>query len=319
MDIEIAVIGEPSKWVLSNPRIRIGKDPSCEVNLPPDKYPSVVSEHVALKVSNGTVTLARGENSGGETYLNGHPASSGTAIRSGDILRLGSAGPELRIRLLEQEADAPPRVGYEPTRVISLSDLGTSEPPHEFTRVISSPAAPLPSYVPPVAPTAVGRQGYSTEATRGASVTPRTTPRIPPPQSARLATDSESMLALEDKLKNIRVILVLNIAFLVFLSVCLILQGRELNQTHKDVQDLRAQAQNAVSQFTPVLDERLKDFNDRMDGMDGKIASAQDRMVKAMDVQTKYFEDRMVARINAEVPTLLDKYIAAKLAEAKQH
>ena len=249
MDIEIVVVGEPSKWVLSNPRIRIGKDTNCEVNLSSERYPAVVSEHVALQVANGAVTLARGESSGGETYLNGHPAGAGTAIRSGDILRLGAGGPELRIRLLEQAAYAPP-VGYEPTRVISLSDVGTSEPPHEYTRVISNPTAPFPSHALPVAPTTVGRQDYSTEAARGVSVTPRTTPKTLPPQSVKLATDEENLHALENMLKTIRGILVLNIAFLVFLSVCLILQGRELNQTHKDVQDLRLGVERGQSVHT---------------------------------------------------------------------
>jgi hypothetical protein len=249
MDIEIVVIGEPSKWVLSNPRIRIGKDPNCDVNLPSERYPTVVSEHVVLQVANGAVTLARGESFGGETYLNGHPAGAGAAIRSGDILRLGAGGPELRIRLLEQAAYAPP-VGYEPTRVISLSDVGTSEPPHEYTRVISNPTAPFPSHALPVAPTTVGRQGYSTEAARGVSVTPRTTPKTLPPQSVKLATDEENLHALENMLKTIRGILVLNIAFLVFLSVCLILQGRELNQTHKDVQDLRLGVERGQSVHT---------------------------------------------------------------------
>jgi hypothetical protein len=55
-----------------------------------------------------------------------------------------------------------------------------------------------------------------------------------------------------------------------------------------------------------------------MGGMDAKIAASQDRLVKTMDVQTKNYEDRMVARINAEGPALLNKYIAAKLAEMKQ-
>ncbi len=107
MDIEIVVIGESGKWVLNLPRIRIGLDPNCEVSLPPGRYPAVAGEHLVLEMVNGAVSLARGMPPGGETFLNGHPAGAGAAIRSGDILRLGAGGPELRIRLLERETYAP--------------------------------------------------------------------------------------------------------------------------------------------------------------------------------------------------------------------
>src|ERR1035441_6224546 len=90
MDIEIIVIGESGKWVLNLPRIRIGQDPNCEVSLPPGKYPSVAGEHLTLEMVNGAVSLAREIPPGGETFLNGHPAGAGAAIRSGDILRLGA-------------------------------------------------------------------------------------------------------------------------------------------------------------------------------------------------------------------------------------
>jgi hypothetical protein len=84
------------------------------------------------------------------------------------------------------------------------------------------------------------------------------------------------------------------------------------------VQQLHAQAQNAVAQFTPALDARLGVFEQRMDGMDAKIAEAQDRMVKTMDAQTKREEDRMVERMNTAIPAMLDKYIAGKVAQARQ-
>jgi hypothetical protein len=55
-----------------------------------------------------------------------------------------------------------------------------------------------------------------------------------------------------------------------------------------------------------------------MDGMDAKIADAQDRMVKTMDAQTKHEEDRMVQRMNTAIPAMLDKYVADKMAELKR-
>jgi uncharacterized protein (DUF885 family) len=95
------------------------------------------------------------------------------------------------------------------------------------------------------------------------------------------------------------------------------MQGRELARTHKEVQELHQQAQSAMGQLTPTLDARLSVFEKRMDGMDAKIATAQDRMVKGMDAEAKQAEDRMVERMNAEIPAMLDKYVTKKMADMK--
>src|ERR1035437_5543721 len=153
MDIEIAVIGESSKWVLNQSRIRIGQDSKCEVNLPAGRYPAASGEYVALDVVDGAISLVKGMRSSGETFLNGRPAGDGAAVRSGDVLRLGAGGPELRIRLLEPDADARP-AEYEPTRVLYQPAPAMHEPTrmmHEPTRVISGPAATTYSPAPPPA------------------------------------------------------------------------------------------------------------------------------------------------------------------------
>jgi hypothetical protein len=311
MDIEIIVIGESGKRVLSDSRIRIGQDPNCEVSLPPGKYPAVAGVHLTLEVVNGAVSLARGVPLGGETFVNGHPAGAGAAIRSGDILRLGAGGPELRIRLLEQEAYAPP-AQHEPTRV--LNHEPTRVLTHEPTRVVTGPAAAAYSPPSPVAQAAMGRQGYTAEVSR---VVP-SIPRNPVPQPAANAAEGEDMSILEGKLKSLQGFLVASLLMILVLLGCNIWQSWELSQTRDDVQLLRTQAQNAVGQFTPALDARLKALDERLDGMDAKVADAQDRMVKTMDTQTKREEDRLVERMNTAIPAMLDKYIANKYAEMKR-
>jgi hypothetical protein len=309
MDIEIIVVGETGKWVLNLPHIRIGLDPNCEVSLPPGRYPSVAGEHLVLEMVGGAVSLARGMPPSGETFLNGHPAGAGAAIRSGDILRLGSGGPELRIRLLEREAYAPP-AEHEPTRALNQEPTRVL---HEPTRVITGPAAAAYSPPPPVAPAAVGRQGYTAEAVRGVTAAPRTSVSQPAASTA----EGEDMNNLEGKVKTLQSILVINLLIVLALLGCNIWQSWELSQTRDDVQQLRAQAQNAVAQFTPALDVRMRALDDRLDGMDAKVADAQDRMVKTMDAQTKREEDRLVQRMNTAIPEMLDKYIANKMAELK--
>jgi hypothetical protein len=65
---------------------------------------------------------------------------------------------------------------------------------------------------------------------------------------------------------------------------------------------MRMQAQTAVGQFTPALDARLNTFEKRMDGVDAKMKDA---------------EDRLVLRMNKEIPAMLDKYVDQKVNQAK--
>jgi len=184
MEIEIIVIGESSRWVLNQPRIRIGRDARCEVSLSGGRYPSVASEHVTLDVTNGSVKLfAIG---GGPTFLNDNPAGEGFVVRSGDVLRLGNGGPELRIRLSESSRPSPS--GYEATRV--MQEPGSI--PHDATRIMSAEATRVipeatrvmsPATVPvasPVSPAgSIGRQGYSAESVSRIPVNSATSPRNP--------------------------------------------------------------------------------------------------------------------------------------------
>ncbi|MFZ1083757.1 MAG: FHA domain-containing protein [Terracidiphilus sp.] len=182
MDIEIVIVGESNKWVLNQPRIRIGQDSRCEVSLPAAKYPAVFGEHATLDVADGVIKLVKGMRPGGDIFLNGHPVSLGATVRSGDVLRLGSGGPELRIRMQEQEAS--PRSGdYEPTRVLYQPSSTVHEPSpprpaqsHEATRIIS--AAPTPTTYSPVPPPAAApaRQSYPTQAAYPAPSSPYTPP-----------------------------------------------------------------------------------------------------------------------------------------------
>jgi hypothetical protein len=360
MDIEIVIVGESNKWVLNQPRIRIGQDSRCEVSLPAAKYPAVFGEHATLDVTDGSVKLVKGMRPGGDLFLNGHPTSIGTMVRSGDVLRLGSGGPELRIRILDQEA-APRPAEYEPTRVLyqPSSTLHETTPPrpaqsHEATRIISSAPTPTTySPAPPPAASAPPRQSYAPPAAYAAPATPYTPsapniatrrldtgvnggatqvigapggfgqPRVPESpvfspaatSAASRAAESEIMESLEGKLKTLQLILIGNLAVLVLLFAWVYMQSKELSQTHREVQELRAQATNAVGQLTPSLDARLSVFEKRMDVMDQRVSVAQDHMIKGMDEQAKLAEDRLAARMNTEIPAMLDKYVNKKVAE----
>ncbi|MGD0548163.1 MAG: FHA domain-containing protein [Terracidiphilus sp.] len=355
MEIEIAVAGESSKWILSQPFIRIGQDPRCEVNLSGGRYPAVASEHTALEVADGAVRLVKGTRPGAETLLNGRPAAAGALLRSGDLLRLGAAGPELRIRLLEAEA-ALRSTAYEATRMIDQPTAGAAT--HEATRMVNGPsrtaheptrmisgsgaAAFAPAQPPPA--NATGRQSHATQAVTGppaATALPRrpeagakagtaplsyrpsrgqeSTGQTNAAQAAARAAESETMQTLAAKLNTMRMILAVNLLLLLGLFAYIYVQGRELAQTHREVQQLRAQAQSAVGTLMPTLDQRLNVFEKRMDLMDAKVASAQDRLVNGMDTQAKAAEDHLVERMNTEIPAMMDKYVAKTKADLMQH
>ncbi len=355
MDIEIVVVGESSRWVLNQPRISIGRDPQCEVRLSGAQYPSVLGEHIALAVANGTVRLSSFGGAKGTTYLNDNPAGEGFVVRSGDVLRLGDGGPELRIRLIEKESFAQPS-GHEPTRVMQVPapggyDQGRTQQ-YEPTRVLSTIGNTTPISVPPAPTGILGKSGYETDLqasaptakiSRPAATPPPRTPeapvnapavhtpyeptrghetRLPTPLPAATpaparAIDDEKLRTLEGKLNGMRMILFANLALILGLLVLVFMQSRQLSQNRQDLQELRTQAQTAVSQFTPSLDARLDIFERRMDGVDAEMRAAQERMASGLDARMKGVEDRMIGRIDTEVPLMLDKYISRKLAEVK--
>ncbi len=102
MQIDIELVGKASRWSYEQPRIRIGRDPSCDLSLP--EYSMVSREHLALEVSGAGLSLMDTRSANG-TYLNGTRVTAAT-ITSGDTLRLGGEGPELRIYFKEVRPQA---------------------------------------------------------------------------------------------------------------------------------------------------------------------------------------------------------------------
>jgi len=350
MDIEIEAIGKQDKWSLNQSRISIGRGAKCDVNLPARHYPSVSGEHAVLEVVQGTLRLAIGSGSGGATYLNGRPAVAGTVVRTGDILRLGADGPELRVRI-ESWKDDVASSAYEPTRVIRVEQPSS----HEATRVMSSTSGS--SAESAVSASSVGRRRSppdeptrSVAAGEGAATRfspgPQSAPAIPlgrgrspqpagEPQPAApraAAIDNGSRNPLEGQLNFMRNLMLANLALLVALALWAFQENRELAQNRKEIQALRMQAASAMGQLTPALDARLGVFEKRLDGLDGRLRAAQDhmeagmetkmktvqdQMTSAVDANMKVAEDRLVTRMNTEIPAMLDKYVNKKLADVK--
>jgi len=105
---------------------------------------------------------------------------------------------------------------------------------------------------------------------------------------------------LEQKIGSVRTLAVLMLIVMVVMLGIVIYQSQQLDKNRQEIQQLRADAQNSLSTYTPQLQQRLDHMQAQVDGMDGKMQSA---------------EDHMVARLNDELPKMLDKYVDRKMRQ----
>lgn len=348
MEVEIEVVGRDGKWTLNQSRIRIGRGAKSDINLPARQYPGVAPAHAELDVSGTIVRLVSAARGNEETFINDEPAEPGAVILSGDILRLGAAGPELRIRFGDREPvnSAPSREpvwqppssalgGYEPTRLMSFPESTVVQPAPVVGVQMRAPS-PLPPRAAPapveraVAPVFTQRPAPPAERQPAAADQGRS-PR-PFAQASARQIEEQDMTVVEDRLRTLQVLQVISLILVLGLLFWNIQLQRQLAQTRDNVQTLRSQAQNAVSQFTPALDERLNAFDQRVSGMDVGIKSAQDRLEASLDAHIKAAEgqmysnidskmkdaeEHMMDRLSTDLPSILDKYIAQRMAELK--
>ncbi len=303
MEVEIEVIGTPIKRVFSQTRVSIGTDILCDIRLAAQQFPGVQPEHLVLEVVRGVVKVAAGQLGSPVTLRGGVPLTSGTAIHSGDSLRLAPNGPELRIRLLDWETRVASST-YEPTRVLSAAEVASLDSNLDFTteaiqnQAVQDPpirdlyqTAPLPSPKPADRRTAT--QVWSDEPAPFKPA-PAAVPAVP--------AESDALRRLTGQLKGMQILLGANLLLLVVLVMWLFQLHGEVTESHREILALRSQAKDAVQQFTPALDARLATLQTRMDGMDASLKAA---------------EDRMVQRLDREVPVILDRYLHGKMATAK--
>ena len=226
--------------------------------------------------------LAFSDRSANGTFLNGKRLGAGI-VHSGDTLRLGADGPELRIRLTQEFAATV--LSEKPQADATV--LQASAAGRETTGWIADPP-PAPDAKP--VRVALG-EAPQPEMPRGASTPSPATPEVGDQQ------------AMDKRLDSIRNLLAANLAVMVILLLAVLYQGQQINSNREALTGMHQEAQNAVKTFTPALDQRLKVMEQRMDGFDGKMKQA---------------EDRFVERMNKELPSVMDKYINRKFEELRR-
>ena len=111
---------------------------------------------------------------------------------------------------------------------------------------------------------------------------------------------SEDNEMIEQKLNSLRNLVYLLVAMVAVLLGVIFYQSQQIDKNRAELSDLRKQAQGAVAQFTPALDQRLSAFDKRLDQVDTKM---------------KNTEDQFMARLNDELPRMLDKYVDRKVRQ----
>src|SRR5215471_15649717 len=277
MRVELHLLGTDNGWQLSKPRVRIGRDPGCEVALAPDKYPMVSREHAFLTIENERIRLTDNQSTN-STFVNGI-AISNAMLTKLDHFRLGKDGPEFEIHVLEEQASVNP-----PT-------------------VLSAKAVTMPTAVeardPANTPTRIAARVEQEKRHTGQSVIQKVEAKpVSASHGGAPAMKDEAMI--QQKLNSVRNLVYLLVAMVAVLLGVIFYQSQQIDKNRAELNDMRRQAQSAVAQFTPQLDQRLNAFDKRLDQVDEKMKNA---------------EDEFMSRMNKELPRMLDRYVDRKVKE----
>jgi hypothetical protein len=107
MKIRIQVsppLGQPFAWTYAGTNVRIGRNPQCELAFG-DECDTVSWEHARIELKSGGVFISDAKSTNG-TFVNDRRLETRAMLRTGDIIRLGKGGPELRLLSFEGSSAA---------------------------------------------------------------------------------------------------------------------------------------------------------------------------------------------------------------------
>jgi pSer/pThr/pTyr-binding forkhead associated (FHA) protein len=114
------LVGKQDRWSFNTDKISIGRDPNCDLVLPTESYPMVSRSHLLIRLA-GDRYWADDLKSSCGTFINGAQLQSVAPLANGDVIQLGSNGPQLKVWI-----GASPRSGGRETpprkRIISDED-----------------------------------------------------------------------------------------------------------------------------------------------------------------------------------------------------
>ncbi|HEY6252980.1 MAG TPA: FHA domain-containing protein [Candidatus Angelobacter sp.] len=295
MLVELHLLGTAERWRIATSRARLGRNPGCEVPLAADLYPMVSREHAILTMENGRMRLTDNHSSNG-TFVNGTRTSNAMLTKL-DRFRLGSDGPEFEILVIEDQPapGAPTLAERDPANI--KTQIEKADPADTPTRIAKlsekqdgGPAAA--NLLKKMEPSQSDQSNRSAAGTNGSG----------------LSQEEEEMI--EQKLNSLRNLAYLLVAMVAVLLGVIFYQNQQIDRNRAELNDMRRQAQSAVAQFTPTLDQKLGALDQRL--------STFDQRLNQVDTKMKDTEDQFMTRLNDEIPRMLDRYVDHKMKQLSQ-
>jgi hypothetical protein len=312
-ELTIELVGRGTRWNFSKREIRIGRDQTCDLVLG-EQYSMISRSHLLVRLESDQCWIEDLGTSGG-TFANGKRIQR-APLASGDVVRLASDGPELRVYF---RATTPaPYAAAEMSRSESQS---FQHPADAKTQIQPGSQKAAAAYSGGGAAQASARQSSE----RWQELTPA--PLEHKDSSGRLSmpdassgsdASSEGRFSkrdaamMEQKIKSIRNLLTFAIILIVILVGIVLNQNRVIENNRLELMDMR---KDAVERLMPALHQRLAEFEARLnksqgmlEGLDGRIHEAENRFVKRI-------ESELPALLDRELPKILNKYIDQKLQQ----
>jgi pSer/pThr/pTyr-binding forkhead associated (FHA) protein len=97
-EIILELVGKNTRWSFNTDKISIGRDLNCDLVLPTESYPMVSRSHMLIRLA-GDRYWADDLKSSCGTFINGAQLKSVAPISNGDVIQLGSDGPQLKVHI----------------------------------------------------------------------------------------------------------------------------------------------------------------------------------------------------------------------------
>jgi hypothetical protein len=109
---------------------------------------------------------------------------------------------------------------------------------------------------------------------------------------------------MEQKLKRLHQLTMVLLLVVLIMAGLLVYQNQLVAENKQAILNLQQQANSSVQYFAPQVDQRMKALDQKLDSIDPRLQAA---------------EDHMVARMNTELPRLIDRYIADRMSKLAKH
>jgi pSer/pThr/pTyr-binding forkhead associated (FHA) protein len=281
--ITIEQVGTGKRWSFDKAEIRLGRNHTCEVSVPGDDYPMVGREHARIRCEGGKMWV-EDLNSTNGTLVNAEKIAR-KELLNGDVLRLGSDGPDFRLEIGTSGVPSPAEM---PPTVVSSPSGMRREPadlmPTQLSSVTSARGEPM-------------------------STIPSSQPVVPETRSPKeLSAAEESVI--EQKLNVLRNLVIVLVILVLILGGVALGEIQQMSRNREEIRGLRSDLYGTAAKYKPQITQQMDDLSKRLDAMETSI--------DGMDGKMRQAEDQMVQRLDNRIPVILDRYVKDKLKQAQQ-